>query len=714
MRLLRLEVQNFCQHRHRVVEFNPRLTVFLGQNGSGKSNLLTAALAALTNDFSRTHGNKAENICQTAPEDEPAYVRLTIEHNGSEVEIQRGLRKATTYWRQGEDTVRGDTAVTDRVMEFLGTTKRIVNDYLFVEQGEIYTPLVCKAADRARAFQQLFGTGHAEKCWKALGEYIASIGATEVSLLDMDTLRQELETVRGRVVELATDLAGIDLPTDYTPATDPASQVIAKWDALLTAIAAKQEAEPGVAKETTVLATLEAELTTLVVDGSAVAAAIAAIQDAYEEASVSLQTWELREQAVIRVTKLQTARTTLLQERAANSAPEEPETYVSDVTAWQHQTAVREVKRAKHQQMVEALDTDSGVVECPTCGTSVADLEMDIEYARVEYSKLTAVVEERNDAYHATVAHNTAYTQWESADNARQTRIAAVEDALADEDGVDTADTLSEDAAAKLRAVVTLMGERTAVRAAITEEISELRSAIAIKTAEVLSKQTTVEAFSNTIADLSAGLDEQVAAAAKEQLSANQIGYAERIRLQGQHAEAETSVFAAEARMHTAEVRAEQAANDAEFVEHLDTVRAVLHRDSLPKLVAQNYLELLELDMNEILESFSTDFRVSARDGLGFIADFPDGRSQPVPRLSGGQKVILALAFRIAVNSLFAADLGVITLDEPTAYLDDENIDCLDTALSRLRSLSESRGLQCILITHEKGLGHLFDHVVQL
>jgi exonuclease SbcC len=258
------------------------------------------------------------------------------------------------------------------------------------------------------------------------------------------------------------------------------------------------------------------------------------------------------------------------------------------------------------------------------------------------------------------------------------------------------------------------MGERTAVRAAITEEISELRSAIAIKTAEVLSKQTTVEAFSNTIADLSAGLDEQVAAAAKEQLSANLIGYAERIRLQGQHAEAETSVFAAEARMHTAEVRAEQAANDAEFVEHLDTVRAVLHRDSLPKLVAQNYLELLELDMNEILESFSTDFRVSARDGLGFIADFPDGRSQPVPRLSGGQKVILALAFRIAVNSLFAADLGVITLDEPTAYLDDENIDCLDTALSRLRSLSESRGLQCILITHEKGLGHLFDHVVQL
>jgi DNA repair exonuclease SbcCD ATPase subunit len=131
MKLIRLEVQNFCQHQHKVVEFNPRLTAFLGQNGSGKSNLLTAALGALTNDFSRTHGNKAENICQTAPESEPSYVKLLIEHDGSEVEIQRGFRKAQSYWQQGEDRIRGDTAVTARVLEFLGTTKRIINDYLF-------------------------------------------------------------------------------------------------------------------------------------------------------------------------------------------------------------------------------------------------------------------------------------------------------------------------------------------------------------------------------------------------------------------------------------------------------------------------------------------------------------------------------------------------------------------------------------------------------
>jgi len=230
MKLIRLEVQNFCQHRHKVVEFSPRLTAFLGQNGSGKSNLLTAALGALTNDFSRTHGNKAENICQTAPASEPAYVRLLIEHEGSQVEIQRGFRKSRSYWQQGDDIIRGDAPVTARVLEFLGTTKRIINDYLFVDQGEIFTPLVCKEADRARAFQQLFGTGHAESCWKALGDYMSSI-PTAVSALDMDTLRQELEDAQGRVVALTTELASISLPEDYVPAEDPARKIIINWDA---------------------------------------------------------------------------------------------------------------------------------------------------------------------------------------------------------------------------------------------------------------------------------------------------------------------------------------------------------------------------------------------------------------------------------------------------------------------------------------------------
>jgi exonuclease SbcC len=161
------------------------------------------------------------------------------------------------------------------------------------------------------------------------------------------------------------------------------------------------------------------------------------------------------------------------------------------------------------------------------------------------------------------------------------------------------------------------------------------------------------------------------------------------------------------------ERHSEVALND-DFYDHLENVRTLLHRDNLPRIVSQNYLELLETDTNELLTLFDTDFQIRAIEGMGFETLFEDGRVQPAARLSGGQKVVLSLAFRIAVNAMFANDLSLLCLDEPTAYLDDDNLGCLAIALDRLRDLSASRGLQCVLITHEHSLGPLFDNVVQL
>ncbi len=149
-------------------------------------------------------------------------------------------------------------------------------------------------------------------------------------------------------------------------------------------------------------------------------------------------------------------------------------------------------------------------------------------------------------------------------------------------------------------------------------------------------------------------------------------------------------------------------------VAHLGEVRAVLHRDNLPKIVAQHYLRELQRDTNAFLDVFEAPFRVEADDNLSFRALYHDGRDQPAGRLSGGEKVVLALAFRLSVNSMFAQDVGLLCLDEPTVGLDEHNLGCLQTALERLKELTRSRGLQVILVTHERSLGHLFDKVIDL
>jgi ABC-type lipoprotein export system ATPase subunit len=145
---------------------------------------------------------------------------------------------------------------------------------------------------------------------------------------------------------------------------------------------------------------------------------------------------------------------------------------------------------------------------------------------------------------------------------------------------------------------------------------------------------------------------------------------------------------------------------------HLDEVRDVFKL--LPQVAAQACLDSITFDINDVLDKFDAPFRVQSVDNLRFTLKKHSGVLTPAERLSGGEKAVFALAFRIAVNSKFAGQLGLLCLDEPTAGLDEDNLGCLEVALERLRELSTSRGLQVVLITHENGLDGLFDRVIKL
>ena len=146
----------------------------------------------------------------------------------------------------------------------------------------------------------------------------------------------------------------------------------------------------------------------------------------------------------------------------------------------------------------------------------------------------------------------------------------------------------------------------------------------------------------------------------------------------------------------------------------LQALQDLMHSSALPRAVAQRNLQIVETAVNDHLELFGSDFQVTARDGLSFTARFVDGREQPAERLSAGQKVVLALSFRLAVNLLSGSNIGLLVLDEPTAFLDEQHIRGFEPVLLQLRTLAASRGLQCVMVTHEAGLAPLFDQVIDL
>jgi DNA repair exonuclease SbcCD ATPase subunit len=133
----------------------------------------------------------------------------------------------------------------------------------------------------------------------------------------------------------------------------------------------------------------------------------------------------------------------------------------------------------------------------------------------------------------------------------------------------------------------------------------------------------------------------------------------------------------------------------------------------LPKIVAQHFLENMVDEINKTLEEFESPFLVKADDNLNFIAHKADGK-ETAARLSGGEKVILALAFRFVVNSLFAGEVGMMVLDEPTAGLDVDNMGNLARVLGQVSQLTRKRGQQLVLITHDRRLEKVFDNIINL
>jgi DNA repair exonuclease SbcCD ATPase subunit len=119
--------------------------------------------------------------------------------------------------------------------------------------------------------------------------------------------------------------------------------------------------------------------------------------------------------------------------------------------------------------------------------------------------------------------------------------------------------------------------------------------------------------------------------------------------------------------------------------------------------------------INEILRIFEAPFEVEPTDELGWMANFLDGTRQVVDRrLSVGERVVLSMAFRVVLNSIFAGGVGLLIMDEPTADLDEHNLACLPQALDKLRSLSAEQGLQVLFVTHAQVIRKYFDNVIEI
>lgn len=707
MRANWLEVKNFGRLRSYRADFGTGgLVAFIGANGVGKSTLALAMKFALTGTIN-TEGTKDENICQLAPSTEPSWVKFCFTHGGATAEITRYLRPS----RPAEMLISGgsphseeitqDRRVTARVEELLGVDQRIIDDIVMADQGAIFGFLAQTAAKRAEAFAKIFGTDVAEKIWKSIGEHVASIRLWPHA--NLDGIRDSLQTCRTQLAEVQQNLGD-----DSSAAVQ---QRLAAINERYRQATLREQTRARLAQVSEQRAPLQSQLATAQTTETEYRNNVELLETTIRrgEAGVTDAHVLLRSQSHAAAMQQQEANLRrALEECRAVLAVQEPipiANYVPDLAAMQGTIDAVVVMIRNYEQLLASFDPAKGLAACPTCGTSVDNLHDKLQ----EASRELPAARVHLATLRKQQADNVNYRQVLREYMSRRSDAAKREMEVSQE--------------LQQLQIVLPNGDVEAARRTITEQseyevaLKTYRGLLATATANVSRLTGQLTQLTQTEEHLQQGLRAITEQGVMSELSQEQFAlqtWANQVAtLERELARLTTQRDMWQEQLQQAEVQAQENRLNQAWVERLTGVRDLLHRDAAPAFVAQYNLRLLEQQINAHLELFDAEFRVAASEGLTFTARFLDGRSQPAGRLSGGQKVVLALVFRLAVNFMYS-ELGFMCLDEPTAYLDAHHIAGFEPVLNNLRGLATSRGLQCLMITHEQALAHLFDHVVQL
>lgn len=146
----------------------------------------------------------------------------------------------------------------------------------------------------------------------------------------------------------------------------------------------------------------------------------------------------------------------------------------------------------------------------------------------------------------------------------------------------------------------------------------------------------------------------------------------------------------------------------------LGAVKAAMHRDAIPRDLAQTYISEINDKTQLYCQHLHTPFSLFLEpSSFEFMAALPDV-SVPVSQLSGGQKTMAAWAWHLALYEQHAGGLGFMFLDEPTVGLDAANMSNVTEVLSTMNDYCVSNGVQLFVISHESSLAKYFTHDIRL
>lgn len=765
MHLKRIELTNYRQHRQLDVDFSGNLIAILGQNGSGKSNLIGAIQFALTGE---QPGFTKADLTTWGEKEGSVRLFFTAGPRNEEFCVTRKTN-GDVVLKVGDETIKQARKVEEALREKAGLDKELIRQIVFVPQKGIDAILFDDPKNREVAFQRLIGIGNASKIYEALRTEIAAYDKPQGFDEAIARALQQLADQESVAKTCRGALARYEDAVKSLPSKESLEAEVDKCAGAQQAIAAYVRAEQSLS-DTQKLH--ENALATLAGMGAVSEDEEEKLRKEHAELSAELDAKrkELDEckESVRFLSRLkELADALIVASEGYGIATDE----LNDVTG-RYKTKIEDDKSEVDRLGAEQVSAESELRSlrnlvkeassdgtCPVCGAQASqeDIEQHLKekISDAEENARSACenAKEARMAYDKRWAEEqTAREKEKKAKSAYDIALAALQKAKdANVEGCEIdMDTYEVSYNGKvpdeLPDVQKTNSEIQSRIEDIGRRVYEINGAIGKIEA---TKRHTKDARDN-VARLAAQIDliwknrrdcyEKLAGLgidpesakngngscdeALKKARANLDAYNGILRdmagTKGQLDAAEETIRKTRSFVDELVQKKELEEKVKAKVDTLKRSRDWFHYREGPRIMSQNVMKELTACVNSYLDQFCAPFVVEAEEeGFGFRCCFIDGRSMPDPHpdaslLSGGQKVALAIAFRMAIYMCFGGELGLLSLDEPTAYLDDASIGHLGELLQKVGEVARNKGLQILMATHEKAIMPFLDTRIDL
>jgi len=732
----RVKLKNFTCHEETEILFPEGMIIFVGRNGSGKSSIIDAITYALYGKHSR---GRNQNIVRRGSGS--GMVELEFYHGGSRYHVVRSfdssgnlqlatLRRGNELITTGERKKDKEAAVSNAIEEILGLSYDRMRAAVIIQQGELDRIISADPKELKELFDDLIGLAKMEKAYEKMfdvlndfeGRIIREVGR---SPREIDKVEEEVRQLEEKINSAEQEATALRNELNML-----------KWE--------KERVEDRLNELRRAKEVREDIIRGLLELSNQLAERVRELQKVVERASECLEKIKLKDEVEKRVKRLDELDATIRELRdkisslkAKKGEAEERLKKIDERLAGVDVSSLRartlEEIRLDVRRKAEKLRDDAIELGKDLALRACGNLRHDTLLRQQVDQDLEDVVEAVSEAYGSALATHLITLAMEANQIREELKkmdselrslnkdleaVSKEKDELSKLDGVDVS-YLHKDIERALNELEGMGGEDVVKRAeALLEEAKQKLNLLnkAIRGEAELDESLIGDLYS-LLGDEGKELVSKLRGRIGE-LRAMRFDPKELEELESKEKELISRISSLETKLQTLENEANQNRGKVEklrkvkevlvkakeFYDLMERVRGELyHRDGkvlkslrtwiLGRLSdhARRYLDLLDVRIDDV--------RIEEEDRRILFKCFVRGREVDKDMLSGGEKVALALAIRLAIGDVLGAQrLGFFILDEPTIHLDSENRRRLAELFTNL-----SRAVrQVIVITHDE------------